>query len=155
MEQSVRLLLSLLIVLLAGACASAPTTAHATSETSVREAMNGFLEALNALDVERMSAFFADDITAFVPTAKAERVDGKPAVVEVFRQFVEATRKSTSRLEIVPENLEVDANGDIGIVTFNVRSAGSVLRRTFVFRHQGGRWLIVHFHASNFKPPTP
>ena len=115
--------------------------------------MNGFLDALNALDVERMAAYFADDVTAFVPTAQADRVDGKPAVVEVFRQFVETTRKTTSRLQIVPEDLEVDAESETAIVTFNVRSAGSVLRRTFIFRNQGGRWLIVHFHASNFKPP--
>ena len=145
-------LLVLLVVLLSGACASAP--APVSNAASVREAMNGFMEALNALDVDRMSTFFADDITAFVPTARAERVNGKPAVVEIFRQFVETTRKSTSRLELVPEDLEVDADDKTGLVTFNVRNAGSVLRRTFVFRRQGGRWLIVHFHASNFKPPA-
>lgn len=143
----------LLLVLLSGACASAPAPAPVANVTSVREAMNGFMEALNALDVDRMSTFFADDITAFVPTAQADRINGKPAVVEVFRQFVETTRKTTSRLEIVPEDLEVDADDKTALVTFNVRSAGSVLRRTFVFRHQGGQWLIVHFHASNFKPP--
>ena len=141
----------LLLVLLMGACASAP--APVANVASVREAMNGFMEALNALDVDRMSTFFADDITAFVPTAQADRVNGKPAVIEIFRQFVETTRKTTSRLELVPEDLEVDADDKTALVTFNVRSAGSVLRRTFVFRHQGGRWLIVHFHASNFKLP--
>ena len=143
----------LLLILLAVACASAPATAPAANESSVREAMNGFLEALNALDVDRMAAFFADDITAFVPLAQADRVNGKPAVVEIFRQYVETTRKTTARTQLVPEDLVVDANGDTGIVTFNIRSAGSVLRRTFIFRHRGDRWLIVHFHASNFKPP--
>lgn len=149
MKRSAALLLVLLVVFLAMACASAPVA----GEASAREAMNGFMDALNALDVERMAAFFADDITAFVPTARADRVDGKPAVVEVFRQFVETTRKTTARLQLVPEDLEVDVEGETAIVTFNIRSAGSVLRRTFIFRHRGGRWLIVHFHASNFKPP--
>lgn len=143
----------LLLVLLTGACASTP--APVSNTASVQEAMNGFLEALNALDTGRMAAFFADDITAFVPTAQANRVDGKPAVTEVFRQFVETTRKTTSRIQIVPEDLEVDVGGETALVTFNARNAGSVLRRTFVFRHQGGRWLIVHFHASNFKLPDP
>lgn len=141
----------LLLVLLTGACASAP--APVASVASVREAMNGFMEALNALDVDRMSTFFVDDITAFVPTARADRVNGKPAVIEIFRQFVETMSKTTSRLEIAPEDLEVDADDKTALVTFNVRNAGSVFRRTFVFRHQGGRWLIVHFHASNFKLP--
>lgn len=143
------LLLLILLILPTASCASAP----AAREASAREAMNGFMDALNALDVERMAAFFADDITAFVPTAKAERVNGKPAVIEIFRQFVETTRKTTPRLQIVPEDLAVDVDGDTAIATFNVRSSGAVMRRTFIFRHQGGRWLIVHFHASNFKLP--
>ncbi len=151
MKRSAMLLLVLPVVLMTGACASAP--APVANVGAVREAMNGFMDALNALDVDRMAAYFADDITAFVPTAQAERIDGKPAVIEIFRRFVETTRKTTSRLELVPEDLEVDADDNTGIVTFNIRSAGSVLRRTFIFRHQGDRWLIIHFHASNFKPP--
>lgn len=144
---------ALLLVLLATACASAPASSPAAGEAAVRETMNGFMDALNALDADRMAAFFADDITAFVPLAQADRVNGKPAVVEIFRKYVETTRKTTARTEIVPEDLEVSAGGDTAFVTFNVRSPGSVMRRTFVFRHRGGRWLIVHFHASNFKLP--
>jgi ketosteroid isomerase-like protein len=152
MKKSAALLLALLIILLATACASAPATAPTASEASVREAMNGFMAALNALDTDRMATFFADDITAFVPLAQADRVDGKPAVVEIFRKYVERTRQTTASTQLAPEDLKVDTSGDTALVTFNIRSEGSVLRRTFVFRRQGGRWLIVHFHASNFKP---
>lgn len=135
----------LLLILLAMGCATAP----AAREASVREAMNGFMAALNALDAERMAAYFADDVTAFVPTAQPDRVDGKPAVVEIFRKYVETTRQNTARTGLVPEDLAVNTGGDLGIATFNIRKEGIVLRRTFVFQKRGGRWLIVHFHASN------
>lgn len=117
--------------------------------------MMNFMEALNSLDVDRMAAFFADDVTAFVPSAQAERVDGKPAVVEIFRRYVETTRKTTARTNLVPEDLAVDADRDVAIVTFNWRSPESVARRTFVFRWQGPRWQIVHFHASAFRTISP
>jgi ketosteroid isomerase-like protein len=81
--------------------------------------------------------FLRDDITAFVPTAEAERVNGKPAVVEIFRQFVETTRKNTSRLELMPEDLEVGTDDKTALVTFKVRCAGlssSGSRRTVAHR---------------------
>jgi ketosteroid isomerase-like protein len=45
--------------------------------------MDGFMEALNSLDADRMATYFADDITAFVPLALGERVNGKAAAVEI------------------------------------------------------------------------
>jgi len=138
----------LLVALLSLACAS---TRPAGDAAPVRAAMDGFMKALNALDADRMATYFADDITAFVPLAQGERVNGKAAVVEIFRRYCETTKKTTARTNIVPEDLKVDREGDTGIVTFNVRSPDSVLRRTFVFRRSARGWLISHFHASNFR----
>lgn len=108
------------------------------------------MEALNALDVEGMAQFFANDITAFVPSAQAERAEGKAVVVEIFRRYVETTRATASRTNLVPEDLRIDVQGGTAVVSFHMRSADAVARRTFVFREQGGRWLISHFHASSF-----
>jgi ketosteroid isomerase-like protein len=117
--------------------------------------MLDFMEALNSLDVDRMAAFFADDVTAFVPNAQGERVEGKTALVEIFRKYAEATRKTTARTNLVPEDLEVDAGRDVAVVSFNLRSPDAVGRRTFVFRRQGSQWLISHFHASTFRVAGP
>ena len=108
------------------------------------------MAALNALDLEGMAQFFAEDITAFVPSAQAERAEGKAAVVEIFRRYVETTRAATSRTNLVPEDLRIDVRGETAVVSFHVQNAGTVARRTFVFREEAGRWLISHFHASNF-----
>lgn len=138
--------LLLLGACLAFGCASAPRR----GAESVRATLDGFLSALNALDVDRIASFFADDVTAFVPTAQGSRVDGKAALTEVFRAYCERTRETGSRTNIVPEHLTVEQAGSVGIVTFEVPSPASVARRTFVFRNHDGRWLISHFHASNF-----
>ncbi len=145
MRRSIALLL---LLLGAAACASAPSTRHPTF--AVRTAMEGFMEALNSLDLEEMASYFADGITAFVPSAQAERAEGKPAVVEIFRRYVETTRATTSRTNLVPEDLLIDARGETAVVSFHVRGADAVARRTFIFHQQDGRWLITHFHASSF-----
>jgi ketosteroid isomerase-like protein len=149
----VRLRFTLIFVCLAAGCSTtAPPVSRAGDEAAVRSAMNGFMDALNALDVERMSAFFADDITSFVPLAQADRVEGREAVTRIFRNFVARTKPTTPRLNIIPEDMEVFVSGDLGVVSFNVRekSPDVTRRRTFVFVRSGNRWLIRHAHASDF-----
>lgn len=140
-----------LFLLLTTACAST----RPAPEASARAAMLDFMEALNSLDVDRMAAFFADDVTAFVPSAQAERVEGKTALVEIFQRYAEATRKTTARTNLVPEDLEVKAGQEMAVVSFNLRSPDGVGRRTFVFRREGSGWRIVHFHASTFRAAGP
>jgi ketosteroid isomerase-like protein len=130
------------------AAASAP-------ETAVRAAMSRFLDALNGLDLDGMTALFTDDVTAFVPTAQGDRVNGKPAVTAIFRAYVDRVRAGGPAGRIVPLDLTVEAAGSLGVVTFNHRdpASGTVRRRTFVFRQAGGAWRISHFHASDFTAP--
>jgi ketosteroid isomerase-like protein len=136
---------ALVLILLAG-CASTPPA----SEASVQVAMAGFMEALNALDTDRIASYFDDDVTAFVPRAQGERVDGKVALVKIFANYVKVTRATTSRTNLVPEDQRIDLYGDTAVVSFHLRSPDAVGRRTFVFRRRAGQWRIVHFHASSF-----
>ncbi|MGH8764147.1 MAG: YybH family protein, partial [Burkholderiales bacterium] len=134
-------------LLLVCSCSTVP----APGVASVRAAMERFITALNALDAERISACFTDDVTVFVPTAQAGRVSGKAAVDRIFRDYVEATRKTASRTNIVPEDLQVEVADGLALVTFTVRGKSSTARRSFVFRRVGDVWLISHFHASNLR----
>lgn len=148
-----RLRFVLLFACLAAACSTiVPPTAKAGDEAAVRAAMNGFMDALNALDADRMATYFADDITGFVPLAQADRVEGREAMTRIFRNFAARTKPTTPRLNIVPEDTEVFVSGDLGVVSFNVRekSPDVTRRRTFVFVRHGDRWLIRHAHASDF-----
>lgn len=133
------------LLLFASACA---TTRH----TDAASAMQDWLDALNALDEARVVDAFADDATAFFPVAKAERADGKAAIAAVFRDYFAANTKKTN---IVAEDLRVQQNGDIAIVTFNVHNPSSVSRRTFVWQRYADGWRIRHLHASNTAVKTP
>lgn len=128
-------------------CATRPDDA-----AGVRREMLAFMEALNALDVEAMSVFFDDDMTAFVPTAQPELATGKQSIVAIFRTYAETTRKQVSRTSLVPEDLRVVGEGNSAVVSFVVRGDSSTARRTFVWRRGGARreWRIIHLHASNF-----
>lgn len=129
--------------------------AAAAPDTAVRAAMSRFLEALNGLDLDGITALFTDDVTAFVPTAQGDRVNGKAAVTAIFKAYVDRVRAGGPAGKIVPLDLAVEAAGSLGVVTFNHRDAtsGTVRRRTFVFRQSGGAWRISHFHASDFTAP--
>ena len=130
-------------------------SAQSSDSTAVRAAMVDWLDALNALDVPRMSAGFADDITAFVPSAQVDRVEGKAAVVEIFRAFADRA-KTLPRATTVPEDMRIEASPSLAVVHFMVRGTAPAptRRRTFVFRKVGQRWLISHFHASDLVPPA-
>ena len=134
-----RRIAAVLLFLTALSCASA-------RQGDARAAMSGFMDALNNLDLERITSHFAEDATAFFPVVKAERVDGKSAITAVFRDYVAANTKKTN---IVPEDLHVTQSGNVAVVTFYVHNPSAVSRRTFVWRNEGGTWRIIHMHASN------
>lgn len=128
-----------------------------TDDRAVRAAMTEFVDALNALDVERMSHCFAEDVTAFVPAAQAGLVGGRVALTDIFRRFADHVRPTTPRLSLAPQDLRVQQSGDLAVVTFQIAETAPRItrRRTFVFRREGGRWLISHMHASDLVPPAP
>jgi ketosteroid isomerase-like protein len=115
-------------------------------------AMRDWMDALNSLDEARVVGAFAEDATAFFPTAQAERVDGKAAIGAVFREYFLA---NTKRTNIVPEELRVQQRGDLAVISFNVHNPSATSRRTFVWRRYAGGWRIFHMHASNTPRRTP
>jgi len=133
-----------LIALLLAGCATLPVN----DEAGVRAAMANFMDALNKLDGPRISACFAEDATAFVPVAQPQRANGRAAIDAIFRTYIDLQKGQTTNL--VPENMTVQTSGDFALVTFQIVRP-STARRTFVFRRIGGRWLITHLHASNFR----
>lgn len=140
-----RVLLALLILT---GCA---TATHPNDEAAVRAAMADFMSALNALDADRITATFAEDATTFFPLAQPQRANGRAEIGAIFHTFVEKTKPKVDKLNLVPEDMTVETSGDMALVTFQIKGSAISARRTFVFRRIGGRWMIEHLHASDFR----
>jgi len=120
-------------------------------DAPVRAAVAEFVNALNALDAERLGRTFAEDITIFFPGPPfpAARVQDRATSQSAFGQLFAALRqRGTRAVSLAPRGLEVQLYGDTAIATFHLMGQQEVGRRTLVLRRAGGRWLIAHMHAS-------
>jgi ketosteroid isomerase-like protein len=139
------------IVVMLAACATAPP---AVAPDAVVER---FVAALNDLDLAQLQQLLADDATAFLPSPQLRaRIDGRAAIVAALRPIFEAERKRGngppySHMKV--QTLLVQREGTAAIATFDVGTPEVSSRRTLVLGQRGGAWKVLHFHASNVRPP--
>jgi ketosteroid isomerase-like protein len=148
---------------------AAQTTARETSlstqraradSAAVASSLQRFLTAFENLDWPAFRAAFSDSATIFQPSPEmAERVEGPRGIDSTFQRVFADIRKNASggppyhRLE--PANLRIQPLSEgIVLVTFQLRNAERLARRTVVFRKEGAEWRILHLHASNM-PAKP
>lgn len=136
---------------------AAPAGSPQPEVAEVQKVMGGFMEALNAADIERFSPFFAPDATVFFPLAPIFlRLEDKEQITKVFTAFFETIRKrhtGPQYMKLVPEDLRVQIYKDTAIATFHFKGSDLVSRRTLVLERKAGKWLIVHLHASGIEVP--
>jgi uncharacterized protein (TIGR02246 family) len=136
---------------LAAQAATPAVAAQPAAEAPVRVVVAEYVNALNALDAERLGRTFADDVTCFFPGSPfpAARIQGRANVQSGFAQLFAALRQRGARAaNLSPAGLAVQLYGDTAIATFHLVGQQEVGRRTLVLRRLGARWLIVHLHAS-------
>jgi hypothetical protein len=128
---------------------------------AVAVALRRFLTAFENLEWEPFRAAFADSATVFHPAAgMPERVTGRAAVDSTFRAVFADVRAHAAggppfhRLTPVDLRIQPLAPG-IVLVTFELRNAERLGRRTVVFGREREGWRIVHLHASNIAPSGP
>ena len=137
-----------------GAVAAPEGRTNAVAESSdpgPEEAIRAFVSAFNALDGARFDALFAEDVTLFFPASPfpVRRTEGKKATLLWFGRFFDSLRMRGAGPGIEPQDLQVQDYGDVAVASFHLGSGERVGRRTVVLRRQGGRWTIVHLHASS------
>lgn len=117
----------------------------------LEEAVDEFVRAFNNLEWERFRGSFSNEATVFFPFADTpDRITGRARFEARFLEFfdqVRAEREGPQYLEINPDGGQVQAFGDIAIVTFHLGDAPRLNRRTLVLSNRSGRWLIEHLHA--------
>lgn len=124
--------------------------------TGVCALVTRFLDAFNARDFDTFRSTFADDITFFVDRPfPPQRLDGRLAAEGVFKAGFAAFHPPTGGVvpplppPLVPIDLQVQAFGDVAVVSFVVRRPTEVARRTLVLHNGPAGWRVIHIHASS------
>ena len=145
--------IALLSVLSSSLCVAEPIASGDPAD--IEAFTRKFLRAFENLDMQQFIACFADDATAFFPTPEPpERAQGKDAIRRRFER-VFASIRSTAKSgppfhHLTPEDLSIQLlPGRTAVVSFHLRNAERVARRTLVLTNTNGQWLIIHLHASN------
>lgn len=156
-------------VRLAGQSTSTPMAVASSSQDSaaVADALQRFLSAFENLDWGPFRAAFSDSATIFQPVPEmAALVTGPRGIDSTFHAVFANIRAHATGgppyQRLAPTNLQIQplAPGVV-LVTFELRNAERLARRTIVFRHEDAGWRIVHLHASNLAarptraPTTP
>jgi ketosteroid isomerase-like protein len=128
----------------------------------VEAAMKAFLDAFTNFDASAFPALFDEDVSAFAPSAAfSPRRDTPATVMEMFLGYPWTKQRASAPgppyLHITPVDMRIQLIGEsAAVVTFHLDATitanlAPLGRRTFVLRRsEGGRWLIVHVHASSF-----
>ena len=130
-----------------------------TAETEVRALLDSYLDAIRALDLDRIVAHYAPEIVAYDAIAQLEFVG-----VDSYRAHWKMCLVCCQSMIFEPREPAVGACGDVAFGHYLMRCGGtgpdgreqvSWMRATFAARKHGVRWLFVHEHYSMpFDPMT-
>jgi ketosteroid isomerase-like protein len=124
------------------------------ANTDIRETLNSFFRAVEAMDLDRVAPFFDEDAQMFSPLGTyPARLDGRAAILAQFKAIADTIKQMPAPLKIDPQHMAVREFGDLALVTFHLNLPGGPLhRRSFLLRKTANRWQIVHIHASAATP---
>jgi|WetSurMetagenome_2_1015567.scaffolds.fasta_scaffold55715_2 ketosteroid isomerase-like protein len=139
----------------------APSSSAASPEDDVRQVAIDFTKAMNNLDYKLMSSIFwhSPKTTSFEPsTGYPFLYQGWDAIGEWWKDL-ETTQVQTNFQTL--HHLQVTMlTDDVGITTTYCINTNTdpktknqtvdLIRQTLVVQKIGGKWLIVHHHASGF-----
>ena len=129
-------------------------TQHAVDEADIRRQLGTLIEAIRAMDLERLKPIYASGIVSFDvgPPLQRVGVEGK------CRNWEEAFTIFQPPIGFEIRALTITSGGDVafghgfnrlsGTLKNGSVSSGVWVRATFCLRKIDGEWLIVHDHAS-------
>ena len=124
------------------------------ANTDIRQTLNDFFRAVEAMDLDRVAPFFDEDAQMFSPLGTyPARLDGRAAILAQFKAIADTIKQMPAPLKIDPQHMAVREFGDLALVTFHLNLPGGPLhRRSFLLRRNANGWQIVHIHASAATP---
>jgi hypothetical protein len=145
--------LAVLITIVPAVANAAPPQEGPAEKAAVQKVVDGFIESLNAADVDSFISFFAPDATLFFPMSSLPlRLEDRQQIATAFGAFFEAVRRQQPGppfMNLIPVGMRMQLFGSVAVVTFHLNGEDMLGRRTLVLQRRSGRWLIVHLHASS------
>jgi ketosteroid isomerase-like protein len=140
-----------LIVLLGTSCAHRPSPSAERERGALQQRELGFLAALGARDLERTTAYFAQD--AMLHVANMPPLRGRSAIVQFYGNLFRFLQAS----EATPETMHVSASGDLAYTSGRVNNvfqgeqgtsefAGKYL---LIWEKRAGEWAVVVYSVSD------
>ncbi len=130
------------------------STLQAEAEAEIRQRIDQLVDAIRAMDLERLKQIYAPDIVTFDVQGPLRRVGAEAKL----GNWVEAFTVFQPPLGYEFRDLTITAGGDLavaygfgrlsGTLKNGRRSDGFWVRFTACLRKHGRHWLIVHDHAS-------
>jgi ketosteroid isomerase-like protein len=124
------------------------------AEAEIRQRIDQLVDAIRAMDLERLKEIYAPDIVTFDVQGPLQRVGAEAKL----GNWAEAFAALQPPLGYEFRDLAIILGGDLavahgfgrlsGTLKNGTRSGGSWVRFTACLRKVGGKWLIVHDHAS-------
>lgn len=129
-------------------------TQSAVDEADVRQRVDQLVEAIRAMDLERLKPLYTPDVVTFDVPAPLRRVgiEGK------LRNWMDAFAAFQPPLAYELRDLSITAGGDVAFAHGLARLSGTLkngspaggfwVRFTACLRKVDGSWLVAHDHAS-------
>ena len=123
-------------------------------EVDIRQRIDKLVEAIRAMDLERLKAFFAPDVVSFDVGPPLQRV----AVEGKLKNWADAFAAFQPPLGYEIRDLAITSGGEVAFARGFARLSGTLkngkttggfwVRYTACFRKLDGNWLIAHDHVS-------
>ncbi len=121
-------------------------------EDEVHGLLDGYVDAVRALDVERIVAHYAPDIVAYDGIGELEY-----AGLDAYKAHWKSCLDMCQSMIFEPHEPTIAVSGGLAVGHYLVQCGGTGregkecsgwFRATFAARKQSGRWLIFHEHFS-------
>jgi uncharacterized protein (TIGR02246 family) len=127
---------------------------HFMEETQIRDLLDGWAQAFQARDLDRLMSHYTDDVVVF-DLMPPLRYEGKEAYRKLWEETLPSMGEDT-RIELADQHVVVDEEVAFchGLCRFqgtdaDGRQVDIWSRMTEGLRKADGRWLICHEHFSN------
>jgi len=119
----------------------------AVTETEIANLFSAWNAALQTLDPDKVVETYAPD-AVLLPTVENGPLIGRPAIRGYFVHFLEKKPSGAINERTIRIGCNVAFDAGLYTFTYGTGEPPTAARFTYIYEHDGSRWLIAHHHSS-------